>query len=84
MASLTQMTVWDTIKRGVKKVIMECASVQFWAAIACAYANWHIISAEHKFDLFGVSTFCVLIGIRQASSIFEKKIEVTNGEVGKK
>lgn len=79
MASLKDMTVWDVFKRGVKKVLMECASVQFWAAIACAYANWHIIRDQDKFDLFGVSTFCVLIGIRQASSIFEKKIEVTNG-----
>lgn len=79
MASLKEMSVWDVFKRGVKKVMMECASVQFWGACACAYANWHIISAEHRADPFLVTTFCVLIGIRQASSIFEKKIEVKNG-----
>ena len=73
MASLASMTVWDVFKRGVKKVIMECASVKFWAACACGYANWHIISVEHKADLFLVTTFCVLIGIREAADLLQRK-----------
>jgi len=79
--NLKEMTVWEVVKRGIKKVVMECASVKFWAAIACAYANWHIIKNKFEFDMFGVVTFCVLLGIREAADLLQQKQKNGGGGV---
>jgi hypothetical protein len=70
---IKEMTVWDVFKRGLKKVIIECASVKFWAAIFVGYANWHIIKSKDEFDLFGMGAFLVLLGIREAADLLQRK-----------
>ena len=70
-----EMTVCEVFKRGVKKVTMECASVKFWGAIFLGYANWHIIKEDNKFDIFGITAFLVLLGIREAADLLQRKQE---------
>jgi hypothetical protein len=77
---IKEMTVGDVFKRGVKKIIMECASVKFWGAIFLGFANWHIIHDENKFDVFGITAFLVLLGIREAADLLQRK-EDKGGEL---
>ncbi len=67
------MSIGDVFKRGIKKVIIECASVKFWGAIFLGYANWHIIKEDNKFDIFGITAFLVLLGIREAADLLGQK-----------
>ncbi len=77
---LKEMTVLDTAKRGVKKIMIEFFSIKFWAAVYLGYANWHIIREDNKFDLFGMSAFLLLLGVREASDLLNRKLENGGGE----
>jgi hypothetical protein len=77
---IKEMSVGDVFKRGIKKVILECASVKFWAAIGVGYANWHIISIKHEFDMFGMASLLGLLGIREIADYAQQK-KTNGGEV---
>lgn len=70
---LRDTTVWEMVKRGTKKIIMETTSVKFWGACFVGYLNYHIVIKKNEFDLFGMGAFLVLLGIREASDLIAAK-----------
>jgi len=70
---LKDMTVWDVIKRGAKKVILETTSVKFWGACFMGYLNYDIVMKKQAFDIFGIFAFLALLGIREAADYLGKK-----------
>jgi hypothetical protein len=77
---IKDMTVMDTIKRGMKKIVIEAASVKFWGAVFLGYLNAHIVLADHKFDVFGMTAFLVLLGIREAADLLQQKNKQGGGD----
>jgi hypothetical protein len=70
---LKEITVGEIAKRGVKKIILECSSVKFWAAVFMGYMNYFIILEKKAFDMFGIFAFLTLLGIREAADYLGKK-----------
>jgi hypothetical protein len=70
---LKEMSVWDVIKRGTKKIILETTSVKFWGACFIGYLNYDIVMKKGAFDTFGIFAFLALLGIREAADYLGKK-----------
>lgn len=67
------MSLWDVMKRGAKKVIIETTSVKFWGTCFIGYLNYDIVVRKGAFDTFGIFAFLLLLGIREASDWLGKK-----------
>ena len=78
--NLKEMSVMDTVKRGIKKVVIEAASVKFWGAVFLGYLNAHIILADHRCDVFLMTAFLVLLGIREAADLLQQKGKKEGGD----
>jgi hypothetical protein len=70
---LKEMTVFEVVKRGIKKMIMETTSVKFWGAVFVGYLNYRIVIEKNSFDIFGMFSFLALLGIREAADYLGKK-----------
>ena len=77
---LKEMSVKEVFDRSLKKSIIECGSVKFWAAIFIGYCNWHIIKTKGEFDLFGMAALLMLLGIREGSDLLNRKFDTGGGE----
>ncbi len=78
--ALKDMTIKDTLRWRVKKVIIEATSVKFWGTVFLGYLNAHLIFSEKRFDLFGMMAFLALLGIRQAGKFLEQKQNMEGGD----